>query len=175
MSTGARWQLSACSEKTDTWHTEIPVFTVKEGVSFRYILTFTDFSVSTSAHPSHTQNTTALSPMTVKQWNAPNKPGIGLQQQSRRKTPSFCVCVFVIEFFSPLNGATAPRGPRPPYYRGFTITLRHTTFGMTPPDKWSAQRRDLYLTTHETHDRHPCLRWDSNPQSQQASGRRPTP
>jgi len=23
-------------------------------------------------------------------------------------------------------------------------------------------------------DRHPCSRWDSNPQSQQASGRRPT-
>jgi hypothetical protein len=30
---------------------------------------------------------------------------------------------------------------------------------------------DLYLTTH---DRHPCLRRDSNPQSQQASGRKPT-
>ena len=26
-----------------------------------------------------------------------------------------------------------------------------------------------------TKDRHPCPRWDSNPQSQQASGRRPTP
>jgi len=26
-----------------------------------------------------------------------------------------------------------------------------------------------------TTDRHPCLRWDSKPQSQQASGRRPTP
>jgi len=26
-----------------------------------------------------------------------------------------------------------------------------------------------------TRDRHPCPRWDSNPQSHQASGRRPTP
>ena len=26
-----------------------------------------------------------------------------------------------------------------------------------------------------TRDRHPCRRWDSNPQFQQVSGRRPTP
>jgi len=26
-----------------------------------------------------------------------------------------------------------------------------------------------------TTDKHPCPRWDSNPRSQQASGRRPTP
>ena len=42
-------------------------------------------------------------------------------------------------------------------------------------DEWSARRRDLYLTTHNTHNRHSCPRWDSKPQSQQASGRRPTP
>ena len=33
------------------------------------------------------------------------------------------------------------------------ITLRHTTFGRTPLDEWSAQSRDLYLTTHNTHKR----------------------
>jgi hypothetical protein len=32
------------------------------------------------------------------------------------------------------RGATAPSGPAPPYYRGFTITLRHTTLGRTPLD-----------------------------------------
>jgi hypothetical protein len=53
--------------------------------------------------------------------------------------------------------------------RGFTITLRHTTLGRTPLDEWSARRRDLYLTTHNTRDRHPCPRRDSNPQSQQAA------
>ena len=53
-------------------------------------------------------------------------------------------------------------------------TQRHTTVGRTPLDEWSARRRNLYLTTHTT-DRHPCPRWDSNPWSQQASGRRPTP
>jgi hypothetical protein len=38
----------------------------------------------------------------------------------------------------------------------------------------SARRRDRYLTIHNTHDIH-APRWDSNPQSQQASGGRPKP
>jgi hypothetical protein len=39
-------------------------------------------------------------------------------------------------------------------FRGFTIThIRHTTLGRTPLDEWSARRRDLYLTTHNTHKR----------------------
>jgi hypothetical protein len=39
---------------------------------------------------------------------------------------------------------------------------RPTTVGRTPLDKWSARRRDLYLTTHTT-DKHQCPWWDSNP------------
>jgi hypothetical protein len=31
-------------------------------------------------------------------------------------------------------------------------TQRHTTVGRTPLDEWSARRRDLYLTTHNTHN-----------------------
>ena len=31
-------------------------------------------------------------------------------------------------------------------------TQRRTTFGRTPLDEWSARRRDLYLTTHNTHN-----------------------
>ena len=31
--------------------------------------------------------------------------------------------------------ATAPSGPGPPHSRGFTITLRHITFGRTPLDE----------------------------------------
>jgi hypothetical protein len=46
-----------------------------------------------------------------------------------------------------------PSGPGPPYYRGFTITLRHTTLDRTPLDEWSARRRDLYLTKHNIHKR----------------------
>ena len=33
---------------------------------------------------------------------------------------------------------------------------RRTTVGRTPPYEWSSRRRNLYLTTHSTHNRHPC-------------------
>ena len=75
----------------------------------------------------------------------------------------------------------APTGPLPQWatassFLGFLdYTQRLTTVTRTPLEEWSARRRDLYLTTHNTHNRHPCPRWDSNPLSQQASGRRPTP
>jgi len=39
------------------------------------------------------------------------------------------------------------------------------------PDAETSGWQQTTLTT----DRHPCPRWDANPQSQQASGRRPTP
>ena len=75
-----------------------------------------------------------------------------------------------------LHGATAPCGPGPAHYRRFTITLRHITFGRPTLDKWSARQRHLTCQhTTLTRDRHPCPRRDSNPQSQQASCRRPTP
>jgi hypothetical protein len=36
----------------------------------------------------------------------------------------------------------------------FAITLKgYTTLGRTPLDEWSARRRDLYLTTQNTHNR----------------------
>ena len=55
-------------------------------------------------------------------------------------------------------------------------TQRRTTVCRTPLDEWSARRRDLYLTTHDTHNRQTSMpRWDSNPRSQQGSGRRSTP
>jgi len=73
-----------------------------------------------------------------------------------------------------VTGATASSGPGPPRSRGFQITQRRTTVDRTFLDEWSARRRDLYLTTHNSQNRQTC-RWDSNPQCQQASGRRPTP
>jgi len=51
------------------------------------------------------------------------------------------------------HGTTEPSDPRPPHYWGFTITLRHTTVDKTPLDEWPARRRDLCLTTHNTHNR----------------------
>ena len=58
--------------------------------------------------------------------------------------------VFSLSFFlaqQPLVGQESL------HYRGFTITLRHTTLGRTPLGEWSARCRDLYLTTHNTHKR----------------------
>jgi hypothetical protein len=57
----------------------------------------------------------------------------------------------VLDFF--FHGVTAPSGSGPPHCQGFTITLRHTTLGRTPLDGWSARRRGLYLTTHNTQKR----------------------
>ena len=45
------------------------------------------------------------------------------------------------------DGSTAPSEPGPPHYRGFTITL-----GRSPLQEWSARRRHLYLTSHNTHN-----------------------
>jgi hypothetical protein len=65
--------------------------------------------------------------------------------------------------------------------RGFLFSLDHTQThikaGRTPMEEGSARRRDLYLTTQTLYKRkkNPCPRSDSNPRSQQALGRRPTP
>ena len=50
------------------------------------------------------------------------------------------------------HSATVPSWPGTLHFRGF-ITLRRTALSNTPVDEWSAQRRDLYLTTHNTHKR----------------------
>ena len=39
------------------------------------------------------------------------------------------------------------------FLRFLDHTQRCTTFGRTPLDEWSDRRRDLYLTTHDTHNR----------------------
>ena len=39
------------------------------------------------------------------------------------------------------------------FLRFLDHTQRRTTVGRTPLDEWSAHRRDLYLTTHNTHNR----------------------
>jgi len=62
-------------------------------------------------------------------------------------------------------------GPTRAMTSSFLRFLDHTqwsiTVGRTPLDEWSARRRDLYLTTHNTHNRQISMpRWDSNPRSQ---------
>ena len=53
---------------------------------------------------------------------------------------------------SPHN-ATAPSGPSPPHYEGYTVILRHTTHSRTLLNCWTVWGRDLYLTTYNTHKR----------------------
>jgi len=43
--------------------------------------------------------------------------------------------------------------PRPLHCCGSERKLGHITLGRTPVDEWSARRRDLYVTTHNTHKR----------------------
>jgi len=53
-----------------------------------------------------------------------------------------------VHYFS--RGPTILNGPGS-HKRGFTFSLRHTTLGENLLVEWSARRRDLYLTTHNTH------------------------
>jgi len=52
-------------------------------------------------------------------------------------------------------GATAPQWARAPpsFTRFLDHTQRRTEVGRTCLDEWSARRRDLYLTKHNTHNR----------------------
>jgi len=59
----------------------------------------------------------------------------------------------VVQQYLFFHGAATPSGPKPPYFRGFTITFRHTTLGRTPLDECSAPRRNLYQKTHNIHKR----------------------
>ena len=58
-----------------------------------------------------------------------------------------CTCLFVCLRNSP-QWARAPS-----FTRFLDHTKRVTIGGRTPLDEWSARRRDLYLTTHNTHNR----------------------
>jgi hypothetical protein len=43
------------------------------------------------------------------------------------------------------------------FLRFLDHTQRRTTVGRTPLDEWSTHRRDLYLTTRNTHNRHTAM------------------
>ena len=62
----------------------------------------------------------------------------------------FFVCLFVRSW----RNCPPPQWARASSIRKFiNHTQRRTTFGRTPLDEWSARRIDLYLTTHNTHNR----------------------
>jgi hypothetical protein len=51
----------------------------------------------------------------------------------------------------------------------------HIAFGRTPLEEGLVSRKRLYLTTHNTHNRHQCPRRDSYLNFKKASGHRPSP
>ena len=68
------------------------------------------------------------------------------------KILTVAVDYFLFIFFS--CGAATQRRSWPPHFWGFLDhTQRRTTVGRTLLDEWSARRRDLYLTTHNTYNR----------------------
>jgi hypothetical protein len=70
--------------------------------------------------------------------------------------------------------ALQPNAP-PRFTRFLDHTQRRARFCWLPLDEWLARCRDLWQHITHTTNKHPCLRLDSNPRSQQASGRRPMP
>jgi len=68
--------------------------------------------------------------------------------------------------------ATDPNGPGPPHYR---VSDTPQSVGLLWTSDEPASETFAWQHTTLTKERHPCPRRSSNPQSQQASGRRPTP
>jgi len=79
------------------------------------------------------------------------------EQKLRDKLYFHMYVTYICVWDSPhFPGATAPSlssVPGPPHCRSFTIAPRHTTFNRIPLDEWSDRRRELYLTTSDTHKR----------------------
>ena len=73
-------------------------------------------------------------------------------------------------------GAATQRGSWPPHSWGFKIT--HNDASKSVGVLWTSDQLVAETSTWQhttlTTDKYPCTRWDSNPRSQQASGRRPT-
>jgi len=73
--------------------------------------------------------------------------------------------------------AATQRGSWPPHSWGSYIT--HNYAPQSVGLLWTSNQLVAKTSTWQhitlTTDKRPCPRWDSNPRSQQASGRRPTP
>ena len=82
---------------------------------------------------------------------AETNPFSELHLKSLDETISFnCLffCLFLVQQAPPTQWARASS-----FKRFLDHTQRPTTVGRTSLDEWSARRRDLYLTTHNTHNR----------------------
>jgi len=72
---------------------------------------------------------------------------------------TFNIPCYMFRFFLAIEtclflGATAPQWAMASLFARFLDhTQRRITVGRTPFDEWSSRRRDLYLTTHNIHNR----------------------
>jgi hypothetical protein len=70
------------------------------------------------------------------------------------REPSVFVLFYCLRYFVCCFWRDRSQWARAPSFTRFLDhTQRRATFGRTPPDEWSARRRDLYLTTNNTHNR----------------------
>jgi len=85
-----------------------------------------------------------------------------------------CMLVVLYRRFGTTN--QAQRGPWTPHLE---VSRSHTTTQQSVRLVWTRNQCLAETSTGQhttlTIDRHPCHLWDSNPQCQQASGRKPTP
>jgi len=79
-------------------------------------------------------------------WTARERIRIRREKQSH--------FLWFMSFFVCFGGTAPQRATAFSFTRFLDHTQRRTTFHRIPMDEWSARRRDLYLTTHNTHCRH---------------------
>jgi len=89
-----------------------------------------------------------LTDLTAKTWTAKR---IAAFSNSRWPKLSHCTAFRRNKIF--VFGATTPQWVRASSFTRFLDHTRRTTVGRTSLDAWSVRRRDLYLTTHNTHNR----------------------
>ena len=97
-------------------------------------------------------------------------------QQINKSTSPFTTGLFQVPIQS-MDPIFFYRRNNPPWARAASLTrfLDHTQRQDSSVRVLSSSQRPLPDKTTHTTEGHRCPRWDSNPQSQQASGRRPAP
>jgi hypothetical protein len=87
-----------------------------------------------------------------KKTNIPRFFSVRLHE-SNKKNIKYAKSVSVPVTSSFFCGVAAQRGSWPHSWGFLDHTQRRTTIGRNPLGEWSAYRRDLYLITHNTHNR----------------------
>jgi hypothetical protein len=105
-----------------------------------------------TTHPSEAYSNSTLFSSIFSSFFSNTLPSITKSSfQNVQMHATFCTAKCTTCFYRGATVSPPPNGPWPTNCRGFTITLRHTAVGRTPLDEWSARRKDLYLTTYNTH------------------------